>query len=195
MYTAWGYSVESLPPLMSVEEYNAATNNAYANNPALSDTLAAASAAVRNICGWHVAPSLECVADLTAEGRLVRIPAKLITEITTVTDGGAQLGAGEYEANTNGLIRRCGFTRWAQGWEAVHIEYTAGYDLDAAPDLANIVMRIVDAALSVPVGVASETAGNVSISYSGAAAGVAASAAQAYVFALVRYKVVGSHAA
>ena len=195
MFTPWGYEVEELPPIMDAEDYLAKFGGVHASDAGLAAALDAASAAVRNVCGWHVAPSLECVANVTAEGRLVRLPARLVTAISEVSENGAALSTGAYEAHTNGLLRRCEFANWASGWQAVHVEYSAGFDVDACPDLADVLARIVDAALTVPAGVASETAGNVSISYSAAQGALAASSALAYAPLLGVYMLVGAHAA
>jgi hypothetical protein len=194
MLTAWGYEVEELPPLVGVDEYNALTGGSWSSDPRLEAALDAAGAAVRSVCGWHVAPSLQCTAHVTAEGRQLALPARFVTAIEKVVDDGTELAEGQYEASRNGLVRRCGFTRFTTKWDGVEAVYTAGLDLDAVPDLADIVCRIVDAAMSVPVGVTSEAAGNVSISYSAEASAIAANAARAYADALAPYKLVRSHA-
>lgn len=193
MFTPWGYEVESLPPLLGVDDYAAITGNAA--DSSTESSLAAASAAIRNICGWHVAPSLRCSGDFTAEGRVVRVPARLITSIYDVEDDGTPMLEGDFEAHQNGLIRRTCFAAWSKKWQGVHVEYQAGFDLSACPDICDVIARIVDSVSAIPLGVASETAGNVSISYSAAASGVAAQAAHAYEALLSQYKLVSAHAA
>lgn len=193
MLTPWGYEVDNLPPLVTVDDYAAMTGSGI--DTATESALDAASAAIRNLCGWHVAPNIECHAELTAEGRLVRIPARLLTAVHSVEDGGALLTDGEFEAHQNGLLRRTCFKSWAKGWQAVKVDYHAGYDVAVCPDLLDIVVRIADGVASIPMGVASETAGNVSISYSATASAVAAQQALAYAPALRQYSLVGAHAA
>lgn len=190
MYTPWGYEVESLPPIISASDYQTITGRT-----ATDEAVKAASAAIRNVCGWHVAPSIECTASVVPNGRLLNLPARYVSAISSVTESGESLTSGDYEARQDGLIRRCGFRNWGQDWQGITIVYTAGFSLDAVPDLADIAIKIIDAAQSVPVGVASETAGNVSISYDTAVSAVSAQAALAYAFALAPYKLVSSHAA
>lgn len=194
MFTPWGYELESLPPIMTVEQYNTITGGEHAGDSRLESALDAASMAVRNLCGWHVAPSLECVATVTPRGRLVQLPARLITAISEVVDGGTELTAGQWEASHTGLIRRCEFKNWTRGFDTVKVTYDAGFDLDACADLKDITLHIVDAALSIPSGVASETAGNVSISYMGNATAVAALAADRMTRGLTPYRLVSAHA-
>lgn len=193
MFTAWGYEVEDLPPICDIDTYNQMTGDTHAGDPGLENALAAASIAIRNVCGWHVAPSLECTARLTADGRLVKLPARLVTAISSVKENDELLTAGQFEARHDGLLRRCGFQNWAHGWDAIEVVYDAGFSLEAVPDLVNIVSHVVDVALSVPSGVTGETAGNVSITYS-ANEGIAARAVYNIRWALEPYRVVDSRA-
>lgn len=204
IFTPWGYSVASLPPLMTVAEFHAATGNKHADvgNDQLEAAISAASAAVRNVCGWHVSPSLECSAKLTAGDdltgervRIVALPATYVSGIVSVTENGTELSAGEYAAMNNGLLRRACFKAWPNNWNALEVEYVAGYDAAAVPDLANAAVHVIEAALSIPVGVSSETAGGVSISYSAEVSAVAAMTAQRMAGALAPYKVVRAYAA
>lgn len=193
MHTPWGYQVESLPPLIDEYSFGQATAGRWDCDPRVEAAIAAASAAVRNECGWHVAPSLECSARLTAEGRLCRIPAGLVTAVSAVREEGAECS--QFEARSDGLLRRTAFRSWTPAWEGVEVEYTAGYDLEAVPDLVQAVASVAEAALAVPSGVSSESAGGVSVSYSVQASSVAASMAAQLRGALAPYRVVGSHAA
>lgn len=204
VFTPWGYSVSALPALMDEAQFHAYTGNRYADTPAaqLSAAINAATAAVRNVCGWHVAPSIECEAVLTAgdeltgeRTRVLALPASYVSGIYSITEGGAELGAGEFAALKNGLIRRTCFKAWSNAWGAIAVDYQAGYDLDAVPDFVGAVVHVIEAALSVPTGVSSETAGGVSISYSQNVSNVAMVAAQQMGAALSPYKVVRAHAA
>lgn len=193
MYTPWGYQVEDLPPLLSVDDFAALTGRDA--DASTESAIEAASAAIRNFCGWHVAPVLQCSADLTAEGRLTRIPARLVVSVSAVLDGTEELAAGQYEARSDGLLRRTCYKKWSSAWQSIHVEYAAGYELTACADLVDMVARIADGVASIPMGVASETAGNVSISYSSAASAIAAQQVLAYAPALAQYRLVGAHAA
>lgn len=196
MITAWGYEVsEDLQPIISRTKFNQITGNAYASNPRVEAAIAAASQAIRNYCGWHVSPSLGCTAYPVAGGKLIRLPASCVSAIGSVTEDGIELQSGQYEWRRDGLIRRCNFTNWSCSWGGIEVEYTAGYDAEAVPDLVEAVCAIASGVLAVAAGVTSESADGVSISYSSSASSIAAALTSQQKSALEPYKVVNSHAA
>ena len=195
MRTAWGYDVESLAPLLSVEDFNTMTDSAYAGNDRLEAALTAASQAIRNYCGWHISPSMECKAYPIGGGKLAKLPASYVSEILSVKECGVTLTDGQFEWRHDGLMRRACFMNWTSAWDGIEVIYTAGYDMAAVPDLAEAIRAITEGVLSVSAGVTSESADGVSISYSSNAASIAAALTAAQKSALEIYKVVSSHAA
>lgn len=162
MLTAWGYSVDELPPIVTVDEFNAMTGGIYSADVRVSAAIKAVSAVIRNYCNWHVSPVLDCSATLTAHGKLIQLPALVVTDVTKVVDGGEELSEGQYEWQSRGLVRRACFKQWSQAWGGVTIEYGAGID---APELAQLVVSLTAGIMDAPTGVSSEQAGNVSISW------------------------------
>lgn len=195
MRTAWGYEVDSVPPLLTLEQFNSMTGSVYAGNNRTESALLAASQAVRNYCGWHICPSLECKAYPTGGGKLLRLPAGYVSEIKSVYEDGKELRESQYEWRRDGLMRRTQFTIWSCRWDAIEVDYTAGYDIAAVPDLAEAVRAITEGVLAVSAGVTSESADGVSISYSSSASSIAAALTSSQKAALAAYKVVSSHAA
>ena len=157
--TMWGYQVDetTIPSLISVAEFNAMTGNRWQGDPALEPVLAAVSQAVRNYCGWHLSPSLKCVAKCSATGHYVGLPALAVTSISEVLDDGVAVT--DYEWKPNGSLRSAGFT---QKWQGVEVSYNAGLN-DIL--LKTIVSQIASNHLANPSGVREERAGQVSISY------------------------------
>lgn len=195
MRTAWGYDVDSLKPLLSVEDFNDMTGGAYTDNSRVESALAAASQAVRNYCGWHICPSLECTAYPSGGGKVAKLPAGYVSAVDSVVEDGAELAEGQYEWRQDGLLRRSQFRFWSNGWDAIQVTYTAGYDIGAVPDLAEAIRAITEGVIAVSAGVVSESADGVSISYSANASSIAAALTTAQKSALEAYKVVSSHAA
>lgn len=196
MRTAWGYSVDNLEPLLSLEAFNEMTGNAYAGNERVESALAAASQAVRNYCGWHICPSLECTAYPIGGGKLTKLPASYVSDISKVTEDGIELTeGGQYEWRHDGIMRRACFKNWSGKWDGIEVVYTAGYEADAVPDLTEAVRAITESVLAVTAGVVSESADGVSVSYSASASSIAASLTTAHKAALEIYKVVSSHGA
>lgn len=195
MRTAWGYDIENLEPLLSLQEFNEMTGGVYEGNVRVEPALLAASQAIRNYCGWHICPSLECTAYPVGGGKVAKLPASYVSEIKSITEDGVSLGEGEYEWRHDGLIRRCCFKIWSGSWSAIEAVYTAGYDIEAVPDLAEAIRAITEGVLAVTAGVISESADGVSVSYSQNASSIAAALTNAQKSALEIYKVVSSHAA
>ena len=162
MLTPWGYEVDELPDLITVSDFNAATNNRYAGDARIEPAIASASAAIRAWCGWHVAP---------------------VQDVTVI--GSNRRGRVRLEHKTCGLGN-------------VAIDYVAGYDVAACPDLMGVVVQRVMASVAMTTyGVSQETAGGVSISYSGSALSDLGSAflPDSVKAALSTYRLVRSHAA
>ena len=193
MRTAWGYDVKgTLPPILSASEYYALTGTAPDDH--IESALNAASQAIRNYCGWHICPAMECTANPIGGSVVAKLPAGYVSSITSVEENGVELAASDYEWRKDGLLKRKAWV-WSDVWDGIEAVYTAGYSSEALPDLAEAVCAIVAGVLAVAPGVASESADGVSISYSASAASVAAALTSQQKYALEPYKLRSSHAA
>lgn len=203
MFTVWGYETSvDLPCLLSAADFDDMTGGRYAGDLRVGPALAAASQAVRNACGWHVAPSIGCTARLTAAGKMAKLPAGHVSAVSSVREYDPRTGEwaalsvpGQVEWRHDGLLRRLCFREFTRAWDGVEVTYTAGYDPCAAPDLMDAVRRIAEGVLSMPVGISSETAGGVSVSYSASASSIAASMTPQFMAQLAPYRLVSAHAA
>lgn len=194
MRTAWGYDVEdSFDPIISVADFDSMTGGNYSSNPRVEAALMAASQAVRNYCGWHITPSVDCTAYPAGGTNVMRLPAGYVSAIDTVTEDETVVDSTTYEWKRSGLIRRrC--RPWSDSWDGITVEYTAGYDPEAVPDLCEAVCAIASGVLSVAPGVVQESADGVSISYSSSASSIAAAITSQQKSALEPYRVVNSYA-
>ena len=192
MYTAWGYEIDAdgIPPLLSAEAFNEITGGKYSGDAHVETALQAASQAIRNACGWHVSPSLSCTASPLPSGNVVKLPANLVSGISSITESGEEVS--DFEWLRNGLVRKDG---WCPGWGAIEVSYTAGYESATVPDLMEAVRSIAEGVLAVSTGVVSESADGVSISYSANASSIAAALTSQQRDALAPYRLVSSHAA
>ena len=195
MMTPWGYEAEDIPPIITPERFHALTGLTYIDNPRIGSALLAASQAVRNYCGWHICPAVECTAHPDGGGKVLRLHAGYVSEITKVTEDGKELNEGQYEWRRDGLLRRAQFKRWSPRWDGIEVKYTAGYEASAVPDLTEAVCAITAGVLSVSAGVISESADGVSVSYSQSASSIAAGLTAQQKAALEAYKVVSNHGA
>ena len=105
MMTAWGYDVNSvLPPLLTAEEYARITGAEWSER--LEAAVDAASQAIRNYCGWHVSPSVNCTANPAGGAIIAKLPAGYVSAITSITENGEALSSSDYEWRKDGLIKR-----------------------------------------------------------------------------------------
>lgn len=187
MNTTWGYTIdaEALTPILTPEEFATMTAGKYAGDVRIESNINAASAAVRSYCGWHIAPALGCTLTerlLAGNGRvkrsgpdlLIQLPATLVTEVTSVTLDGVELT--DYDLAPNGILRLFDVCRLDRKSQIV-VSYTAGLSDGMSDALKELIAGRVIHALAQPYGVQSESAGGVSITYSGSWAASASATA------------------
>lgn len=148
-----------------------------ATDPRLQGLIDGATAAVRRYCGWHIAPEYTETVTLDGPGgALLNLPTLHVTALGPVVELGTPLvpydyntGTGSYEWSKLGSVLRHGW--WTKRYRAVTVTMTHGFD--SAPDVAQIIMQVVAAAVSSPMGATREQAGQVSVSWATTAPGVA----------------------
>lgn len=196
MRTPWGYDVDDqIEPIITRRCFDHFTGGAYASNPRVDSAIAAASQAIRNYCGWHITPALDCTASPSGGSAVMRLPASYVSAITQITEDGVEVDSAGYRWRADGLVKRTAPHIWSPEWGALEVKYTAGYSEDAVPDLVEAVCSVAAGVISVSPGVVSESADGVAVSYSVNASSIAAALTSAQKNALEPYKVVGSHAA
>lgn len=162
MLTPWGYEVEYLPAILTIEEFNTLTANRWASDPLAEQAVLAASAAIRNYCGWHVAPAVTCKATVPGGGRMLHLPFMGVTSVSVSIEG-VELPSTAYDWRREGIVRRIDGLWWPCRWGSVVVEATAGYEADAI--LKQVVVQLAGNAIAAPLGVKEEHAGQVGISY------------------------------
>lgn len=188
----WGYIIDSknLPAFISVDDFNLFTNGKFAGDARIVSTLPSASEAIRNFCGWHIAPSLTCgmvynVLDLrdafVGRDLLIQLPATYVTGIQKIVlNAVLNPSTGLYEGDEtddyeigmgDGLLRIYDVGNLNRK-SRIFIKYTAGFT-DTPSAIKELTADRVSHAVTNPYGVNSEAAGGVSVSYSGAWAGSA----------------------
>lgn len=176
--TQWGYTLteaETLTAMISDEEFNQITANKFAGDVRISPELASACMAVRNYCGWHVYPELACSFSerlLNGNGRikrvgadiLIQLPSVFVTSVTSVEiDGEAWT---DYACELNGLLRLFDVFRRTDRKTEITVTYSAGISDVLMDSLKELIASRVTRGLTATNGIASESAGGVSVSYS-----------------------------
>ena len=173
--TPWGYDVDAgaVPPILTPEELGGLTAGRFGpETEGVDSVLAAVSMAVRNACGWHVAPALRVVEATQGPGRAIALRTLMCRSVESVKELGVELGEGQWEASRGGVLRRLCWRQWPAGFGSVVVAYESGIPLDMALDLAAVVAQMASNALAAPAGVRSEQAGDVSVTYNTTASGV-----------------------
>ena len=193
--TPYGYEVDgSLPPIVTVADFDAMTGDRYAGDPRVEHAIDAATAAIRAYCGWHVAPVLSCRIDMDGGRGDLWLPCVGLRSVDSVEfSGEAQRVVG---FNRHGRVRTD--ATQPSGLGNVSVSYSAGFDASMTPDLANVIKeRVVAEIARGTYGVASESAGGVSVSYGGTALSDAGGAflPDGAKAALTAYRLVSAHVA
>lgn len=174
--TNWDYTItgtDSLAPLLSYNDFNIMTANKHVGDERVENELRAASAAIRNYCGWHIAPSETCEMSSSffdkrvsqnGSAVFIQLPARFVSAISSVKINNVEYTS--YVFDTNGLLKVYGVGAWLPEWAPVVIQYTAGLSEQMADGLKEVVKNRVAHTLTATDGVQSETAGGVSITYS-----------------------------
>ena len=178
LLTRWGYALtteNSLPDLLTAEEYNAITGNRFSGDVRIAPAIKAASQAIRNYCSWHVAPSLACKLTTSVydkrvtrvqDGVQIQLPAMFVSSITSIKVGGEDKSI--YILDSNGMLLVMDVDRFAEPTTPIEVEYIAGIEDDAIKDL---VASQVNHSVAQSYGVTSEASGGVSVTYNNAWAG------------------------
>jgi hypothetical protein len=173
--TPWGYSVESsnddIPPILTTADFATLTGNRFSSSAErVQLAIDGVTAAARNWCGWHIAPSLACGWIGDGAWDQVVLPCMAVSSVASVTVAGQVVDASMYEWRSSGLVR---FPRLVlpDVWRSVDIAFTAGYG--QASDIANVICQIVANDLVAAPGISSEQAGQVRATYNQTASGVA----------------------
>lgn len=119
--------------------------------------LRAAQAAIRRECGWHVMPNAALSGVINSRGGTVlRLPARHVTSIESLTDRDGNKLAYAYDPET-GLVESLsgGFPA---GVAAIRYEIHAGYD--DAPDVQSVLISAAKRAGMSPLGLVTSQATN-----------------------------------
>lgn len=166
--TPWSYTVDELPPLISLDDFRTIAPNLSATDAQITQVLGSVSQAIRDICGWHVGPSLACTFTGEGEGRLLMLPAMGVTAVSSLVVGGVEIDPADFEWTAAGMVRLKGAC-FPDEWRSVECTYTAGFSTGS---LAQIAAQIASNSIAASPGVREEHAGSVGITYNETGAGI-----------------------
>lgn len=181
LLTNWGYTLtdaNELADFITAEEFQNFTAGKFNGDVRIAPNIKAAGTAIRNYCGWHVYPANECELKATfydnrvafvEGGILIQLPARYVSDVTSVTIAGADYP--HFVLETNGVLRVFGGFSGVKMYSEIDVVYTAGLPDGLMDPIKELVAQRVIHALSSSYGVTSEAAGGVSITYNASWAG------------------------
>ena len=198
--TPWGYIIdaETLPNFITEAEYDSFTASKYHGDVRVAATIPSASETIRNYCGWHISPSLDCgmiyrVQDIRdafiGPDLLVQLPATFISNVSKIVldarwnadeddwDGEIITDPERFDFGTTDGLLRIYDVGPRDRRSKIFIRYTAGLSSGAIPLVKELTANLTTHAIASPYGVSSEAAGGVSISYNATWAGKAGATA------------------
>lgn len=131
-----------------------------------ADPVEAATQAIRDYCGWHVAPVQEHTLTLDGSGTdTLLLPSRLVVDVTKVFVQGEELPESAYEWSAIGALRRLD-GEWPGAYRSVEI--TLEHGVSDISVLGDIVQAVASRIKADPTGmVVRQGAGTQSISFGG----------------------------
>lgn len=173
--TTWGYTIgaAALADILTVADFNVITGGKFTGDTRIESSIKAAQLAIRNYCGWHIAPNLPCMYGsmiLRGNGRiknvgrdmLIQLPATVLSEIDYVGINEVECQAGF--GDVSGVIHVFDVAP-VHPHAYVEVEYQAGLSEADAALIKGLIADMVVHALSSSYGITSEAAGGESVTY------------------------------
>lgn len=143
-----------------------------ASNDRNAEYLAAAEAAVRAYCGWHVAPVIEETLTLDGSGEnALFLPSLRVESIIAANNDGTDLNPDDLEWSAKGYLRAPFAFYWTNRLRGVRIQLRHGFA--EVPDIVEIVRAMAARAANSPDTSIRDQVGTVSTFASQTAQGVA----------------------
>lgn len=179
--TSWGYTlldVDSMPDILTQEEFNSTTANKYALDSRVPSTIKSVTASIRNYCGWHIATSQNCELVLNAQDLqitrkysdiLIQLPYRFVSAISKIVVNATKVDGewvgdevDDFTYTYNGHVTAFDTQIESRKSTIVVIATVGLADTEA---LKGLIANKVSQVLNGTNGINSETAGGVSISY------------------------------
>lgn len=154
-----------MPSLVSVEQWGDFSKSSPPDNA--QTLLDAASASIRNYCGWNI--TREVVTDRVLDSygtTVVIVPTLLLLSIESLYEYDTYLEEfADYRWSRNGMVRRRPrHKRWPNEYGCIRISYTHGYD-ECPADVAALCVNIAKRSDVVPTGLLQKQVGGISMQF------------------------------
>lgn len=115
-----------------------------ANDAETQRQLAAALAAARRYCGWHVTPvSTDETVVLDGTGlRILMLPTLALESVTSILEDGVTVELTDIRTSKRGLVTKNNGTLWTDKLGGIEVEFTHGYA--EAPDFESVIFSAIE---------------------------------------------------
>lgn len=142
-----------------------------ATDPPVVALAAAVSTAIRNYCGWHVAPRVTETKVFDGNGgTILGLPSLHVTSVDAVTVSGVDW-LEQVEWSEIGNLRAK--SAFPDRYRSVEVTFTHGYAIDEVQDLVMVGEQVARNAAASPMGIVRENLGSRQITLAQLAPGVA----------------------
>ena len=114
------------------------------DDPETVRQLAAAVAAARRYCGWHVTPVVTNQS-VTMDGpgnRILALPTLQLGSVTSIREDGITLNLADLQVSARGVVLKTDGTFWTDKLGGIVAVFTHGYS--AAPDFESVIFSAID---------------------------------------------------
>ena len=128
-----------------------------------------ATARVRSICGWHVAPVITTTVEVDG-GAVLELPTLRLVELVSVTnarDGSQTAAPTVFHAGSSGIVVASPTSTVDERWwqdRRLRLLVTFKHGHDSAPDVEEVILALAARASDNPLGATREQAGPFSTS-------------------------------
>jgi len=141
---------ESARPVaeLTVDDVIQYTQGRLADDDETARMLAAALAAARQYCGWHVSP-VKTGVDLVVDGpcsRILALPTRKLLDVTAVTEDTIVLDIAALEWSQIGSVRKTSGAYWSCTYQSIAITIDHGFTEVEAADWRDAVLSAVNRA-------------------------------------------------
>lgn len=144
------------------------------------DPALAAESAIRNFCGWHVAPALDMTLRLNGSGtRKLLLPSNHVNAVSSVVINGTSAAPEMYSWAEDGWLTLAA-AWWPEGDRNIAVTLNHGWPFEESAEIAGVVRAIMARAAMNPSGaIINQRAGTQGF-------GIASAGAQAASFPLLQ---------
>jgi hypothetical protein len=146
---------------LTVGDLPAVTRARFVDDDAAQAALGAVLVAARRYCRWHVSPA-RTAEEVTLDGgggRVLTLPTRRMTALSSVSENGTELDLDVLEWSETGSVRKCSGRSWSCRYRSIEATFDHGYTEDEAADWRKAIVDMVNEVSILMSNTSGDTAG------------------------------------